>query len=109
MPQITLQDIFINNLKFYRKESKLSQEALSEKLNKGTNYINKIESRASFPTIQVVEQIANTLGIKASQLFEENRTPRNIVEIDRDKFISDVTEKLCIKISAEMKTILEKL
>jgi len=109
MPKLTLQDIFINNLKYYRKQSKLSQEALSEQLNKGMNYINKIESRLSFPTIQVVEQIAEELGIKAYQLFEEDRTPKNIISSDRNRFVSDVTETLYAKLTADMQSILEKL
>ena len=73
------------------------------------SYINKIESRMSFPTIQVVELIAEELGIKAYQLFEEERTPRNIILSDRNKFVSDVTETLYDKLSADMKSILEKL
>jgi len=109
MAELTLQDIFINNLKFYRKKAKLSQEALSERLNKGMNYINKIESRSSFPTIQVVELIAEELEIKASQLFEEERTPKNIILSDRDKFVSDVTATLYEKLSSDMKSILEKI
>ena len=109
MQNNSLQEIFLNNLKFYRKKCGLSQEALSEKLNKGVNYINKIESHASFPTIQVIEEIADILGIKAAMLFEEEATPHNIIISDRDKFVEDVTEKLYAKLSADMKTILEKL
>ena len=109
MQKLSLQRIFINNLKFYRKKCGLSQEALSEKLGKGTNYINKIESHASFPTVQVIERIAQLLGIKASQLFEEEGTPHNIVASNRDRFISEVTETLYQKLSADMKGVLEKL
>ncbi|MBQ7753980.1 MAG: helix-turn-helix transcriptional regulator [Treponema sp.] len=109
MQKLSLQDIFINNLKFYRKKMGFSQETLSEKLNKGTNYINKIESHASFPTIQVIEEIAETLKIKAHQLFEEESTPQNIIATDRDRFISDVTESLYKKLTADMKNILEKI
>ena len=109
MKNLSLQEIFINNLKFYRKNCGLSQEALSEKLNKGTNYINKIESHASFPTIQVIEEIADILGIKACQLFEDETAPKNIIASDRDRFVKDVTESLYEKLSADMKSILEKM
>ena len=109
MQKLSLQDIFINNLKFYRKKIGFSQELLAEKLNKGTNYINKIESHASFPTIQVIEEIAEVLGIKAYQLFEEESTPQNIITSDRDRFVSDVTETLYKKLTADMKSILEKI
>ena len=84
-------------------------ENLSLQLNKGVNYINRIESRASFPTIQVIEEIADILEIKASQLFEEDSTPKNIITSDRDRFVKEVTENLYTKLSADMKSILEKL
>ncbi|MBR1536623.1 MAG: helix-turn-helix transcriptional regulator [Treponema sp.] len=109
MQNLSLQEIFINNLKFYRKKNGFSQEALSEKLGKGTNYINKIESHASFPTIQVIEEIADIFKIKASQLFEEEKSPKNIIKSDRDKFIEDVTATLYKKLSDDMRNILEKI
>lgn len=106
---LALQDIFINNLRFYRKAANFSQESLSSKLGKGTKYINKIESGISFPTIQVIEEISEVLGIKAYQLFEEESTPQNIISSDRDRFVSDVTETLYKKLTADMKNILEKI
>ena len=109
MHNISLQDIFINNLKFYRKKAGFSQESLSEKLNKGTSYINKIESRASFPTIQVIEEIADILDIKACKLFEDDTAPKNIIASDRERFVKDVTDKLYSKLAADMKSILEKI
>ena len=109
MQNLSLQDIFLNNLKFYRKKNGLSQEALSEKLNKGVNYINRIESHASFPTIQVIEEIAAILHIKASKLFEEESSPQNIISSDREKFVSDVTEILYKKLTVDIQTVLNKI
>ena len=106
---LALQDIFINNLKFYRKSANYSQESLSAKLGKGTKYINKIESGISFPTIQVIEEIAEVLGIKADQLFEDESTPKNIITSDRDRFVSELTETLYKKLTADMKNVLEKI
>ena len=82
---------------------------LSEKLDKGVNYINRIESHSSFPTIQVIEDIAKILNIKAAQLFEEDKAPQNIITSDRDKFVADITETLYQKLTADMKSILEKI
>ena len=109
MQNLSLQDIFLNNLKFYRKKNGLSQEALSEKLNKGVNYINRIESHASSPTIQVIEEIAAILNIIASKLFEEESSPQNIISSDREKFVSDVTEVLYKKLTADIQAVLNKI
>ena len=106
---LSLQEIFINNLKFYRKANKMSQESLSEKLDKGVNYINKIEAHLSFPTVQVIEQIADILGIRPWQLFADETCPKNIVATDKEKFISELTETLYKKLSADMCQILEKI
>ena len=109
MNKISLQEIFLNNLKYYRKKSGFSQEALSERLDKGVNYINRIESHASFPTIQVIEEIAEVLNIQAYQLFKEDDVPKNIITSDRERFIKEVTESLYQKLSADMRSIIEKL
>lgn len=109
MSNLSLQEIFLNNLKYYRKQNGLSQEALSEKLNKGVNYINRIESHASFPTIQVIERIAEILGIKAYQLFEDENVPKNIITSDRERFVKEVTEILYQKLSADMINIIGKI
>ena len=105
----SLQETFINNLRFYRKKCGFSQESLSDKLGKGTKYINKIESGGSFPTVQVIEEISSVLGIQAAQLFEEESTPRNIIVSDRDKFVADVTDMLYQKLSADMRAVLAGL
>ena len=106
---LSLQESFINNLKFYRKKSGFSQESLSNRLGKGTKYINKIESGVSFPTIQVIEEIAEVLNIKASKLFEDDSTPQNIITYDKKQFIKDVTDSLYEKLSADMEAILKKM
>lgn len=109
MNKLSLQEIFLNNLKYYRKQSGLSQEALSERLNKGINYINRIESHASFPTIQVIEEIAEILNVKAYQLFKEDGAPQNIITSDRERFVKEVTESLYQKLSVDMKNIIDKI
>ena len=105
---ISLQDIFINNLKYFRKKAGYSQESLSERLDKGMSYINKIESRASFPTVQVIEQIAEVLHVRPWQLFADESCPQNIIGADRTSFIEDVTATLYKKLSADMTQIIEK-
>lgn len=105
---VSLQEIFIRNLKFYRKKQGLSQEALSEKLNKGTNYINKIESRASFPTVQVIEQIAQTLEIKASWLFEEKGSPINSIKFNTEDFVRQIADELYDRVSAAVISYFEQ-
>ena len=65
--------VFINNLKRYRKENKLSQMALAEKCGTSASYIGEIEIGKKFPSVEMVQKFADALNIKPYKLFmEEN-------------------------------------
>lgn len=66
---MTLRQIFRDNVKFYRKELKLSQEKLAELSNLSTNYIGDIERTNRKITIDTIEKIANGLGINPALLL----------------------------------------
>lgn len=104
---ISLQDIFVNNLKFYRKRQNLTQEALSERLGKGLSYINKIESKSSFPTIQVIEEISNLLEIKPYLLFCDTETLKNVVLTKQEDFIEKLSISLSKHFSDDLRNIIK--
>ena len=66
---MTLRQIFRDNVKFYRKELKLSQEKLVELSNLSTNYICDIERTNMKITIDTIEKITNGLGIDPALLL----------------------------------------
>lgn len=66
---MTLRQIFRDNVRFYRKELKLSQEKLAELSNLSTNYIGDIERTNRKITIDTIEKIANGLGIDPALLL----------------------------------------
>jgi transcriptional regulator with XRE-family HTH domain len=90
----TLREIFINNLKYYRKQKGLSQEKLSYAINMSMAYINQIENKASFPQPEIIEKIANVLEIRPVQLFDESGSPANLKAFNKDKYIDEITQKL---------------
>ena len=90
----TLREIFINNLKYYRKQKGLSQEKLSYAINMSMAYINQIENKASFPQPEIIEKIAIVLEIRPVQLFDESGSPANIKTFDKEQYINEITEKL---------------
>lgn len=68
-----MRAVFINNLKRYRKENKLSQMALAEKCGTSASYIGEIEIGKKFPSVEMVQKFADALNIKPYKLFmEEN-------------------------------------
>ena len=66
---MTLQEIFIDNLKKNRKKRGISQMTLSRMCDTTTNYIGQIEMGRRIPSFEKIEQIASALEIPSYQLF----------------------------------------
>jgi len=69
---MTLREIFIHNVKFYRKKAELSQQQLAEKCALATNYVSEIETGKKFPSVETIEKIAKNLDIPAYLLFADS-------------------------------------
>ncbi len=63
---------FIDNLKRYRKEKKLSQAKLSELCNVATGTIANIECGLSKPSFDLILTIAKVLDVHPALLFSSN-------------------------------------
>jgi len=66
---LTIQELFIVNLKAYRKEHKISQTQLANLCDSSTGYIGEIESGKRFPSVSMIERIAEALKIESWRLF----------------------------------------
>lgn len=71
--------VFATNLKRYRKQRGLSQEAFSEKVGLHRTYISAIEREKRNISIDNIQKIADALEIDTYKLFVENRIDK-IVE-----------------------------
>ena len=60
-----------NNVRKFRKERGLSQEALAFECGLHRTYISGVERGIRNPTVLVLEQIATALQIPASRLLED--------------------------------------
>ena len=67
--KLTLKQIFIANLKKYRKQQGLSQMGLSKICDTTSNYIGQIEMGRRIPSFEKIEKIAAALNIPPSLLF----------------------------------------
>jgi transcriptional regulator with XRE-family HTH domain len=68
-----MMKIFASNMKKYRKKRQFSQMKLAEMLNTTTSYIGEIEINRKKPSLDMVEKIADVLGIEPFRLFLENK------------------------------------
>lgn len=97
-----LRDIFIRNLKFYRKKSGLSQEKLSYAINMSMNYINQLENKNSFPPPEIIDKISGVLKIQPAKLFDETQSPSNIIANDRTAFVNELAANIQERLKSDI-------
>jgi transcriptional regulator with XRE-family HTH domain len=91
------QEIFIENLRFWRKKRGISQLKLSEMINISPNYLNAVENGKNFPSPEVIQHISETLELMPYQLFLENPVidiPQNLMAFNllekKQRFINEI-------------------
>jgi transcriptional regulator with XRE-family HTH domain len=89
-----LKDIFVKNLKKYRRKSGFTQAQLAEKVNVSTHHIGMIELSRNYPTLELVERIANALGIEIYELFIDPLSPNNELGQLRQEIKGDTRQLL---------------
>ena len=102
MKLLTFQELFIVNLKDFRKAQKISQAKLAEMCDSSQAYIAEIEVGKKFPSPEMIERIASALDIESYCLFQ-NSTPifeRVLTPIQREE-ISKKIYAFTIKIISQ--------
>jgi transcriptional regulator with XRE-family HTH domain len=66
---MTLQDVFIVNLRKYRKIANLTQEKLAELCDTDPCYIGQLETGRRCPSLAYIEKIATALSIEPYELL----------------------------------------
>lgn len=59
------------NILYYRRQKGLTQEQLADKANYSKNHIQRVETAKAVPSVEILLDIAEALGIPAAKLFEE--------------------------------------
>lgn len=95
-----VQKRLAENIKFYRKQKKMTQEELAEKAGTATNYIGTIEIGKKFPSPQMIVRIANALEVDELSLFSEN-----IFNLANDK-IKEIEKELIKNLTTTVQTTL---
>ncbi|MDR1307860.1 MAG: helix-turn-helix domain-containing protein [Treponema sp.] len=68
---MTLQELFVANLRDYRKLRNYSQLQLAEECGSSQTYIAELETGKKSPSLDMVERIAAALGIESWFLFRD--------------------------------------
>jgi transcriptional regulator with XRE-family HTH domain len=83
MKKMTLKQIFIQNLKEFRKKEGLSQMKLAEYCNTAHSYIGEIEAGRKFPSMDLIEKIALILKIEPYLFFKSRTGNSTLTEIEK--------------------------
>jgi transcriptional regulator with XRE-family HTH domain len=75
-----LKEIFAYNLKKHRRRRGFTQAQLAEKVDVSTHHVGMLEIARNFPTLELVERIANTLDIEIYELFIDPLSPHEELE-----------------------------
>jgi len=99
-----LRETLAHNLKKKRRELGLTQAQLAEKVSVSTHHIAMIETARDYPALDLLERIADTMGIEVHELFIAPLSTH--IELDRlyqtvAKNIEDVVSKAIQKTLVE--------
>ena len=96
-----IKTLFGLNLKRYRKEKRLSQEELSEKVDISVKHLSKIERGLTFVSADLLEKLSDNLGVSVARLFcKENE---NIYDDNVLRKFDRITEKHLIRAMERIK------
>ena len=75
-----IREILAQNLKENRRKLGITQPMLAERAGLSTHYLGMIEIGRNFPTADVLERLAEALGINSNELFSVAVSPERAIE-----------------------------
>jgi transcriptional regulator with XRE-family HTH domain len=78
----------------------ITQAQLAERVNTSTNYIALIESERKFPSLEMLERIAEALGIEAIALFSTktyHQPAGGSLARLQEQILSDISEDISFR------------
>lgn len=79
-----LKKILSRNLRLFRQTRKITQEQLAEESDVSKYTISDIENCVSWPGDETLEKLASSLGIKATDFFNDSENPVQELSIRED-------------------------
>jgi transcriptional regulator with XRE-family HTH domain len=73
---MSLRDVFARNLRRYRLDAGLSQEALAADADIDRTYVSALERSVYSASIDIIEKLAEVIGVEPSKLLERQTRAR---------------------------------
>ena len=103
-----LDQLFVHNLRKYRKIKGFSQKSLAERCNAAHSYIRQIESGKGKPSFDFVKKLSSALSIDAYLLFYDETMSQDDKPLDTDN-IKAIKENFLSKVEEELDSVIDKL
>ena len=87
-----IREILAQNLKKNRRKLGITQPMLAERAGLSTHYLGMIEIGRNFPTADVLERLAEALGIETHELFAVPASPENALERLHQEVLQDIKQ-----------------
>ena len=98
-----IREVLANNIKEQRRKCGFSQEKLAELASISSQYLATVETCRKFPTPEVLDRLAESLGIETHELFTVATTPKNELEQLRQDIIDEVIKAIKQSFAEETK------
>ena len=108
---MALKQVFINNMKKFRKREKISQMKLAELCNTSPTYIGEIEVGKKFPSISMIEKIAAILRIEPYQFFIDRNDDNfdTLIEKAYPKLPKSMQKEIINKLNLSMNNVFKEV
>jgi len=103
---MTLKQIFVRNLREFRKKEGLTQMKLAEYCNTATSYIGDIEIGRRFPSMEMIEKMANILKIEPYHFFKESKD--NSAHSETESLFPRLPNSMKKQITTQIKTQIDQ-
>jgi len=101
-----LSQLFVLNLKKWRKNRGLSQKTLAERCGAAHSYVRQIESGRGHPSFLFIGRLADALDIEPSQLFDNEMAHKKPLQ---SRYIETLKKGFLEKVSEEFDRAIGKL
>ncbi len=98
-----IREILAKNIKEHRHKYGFSQDKLAEIAGISSQYLATVETCRKFPTPEVLDRLAEALGIETHELFTSAPTPQNELEKLRKEIIGEVVKTIKQSFAEESK------
>jgi transcriptional regulator with XRE-family HTH domain len=103
---MALKQVFIRNLREFRKKEGISQMKLAEYCDTAPSYIGDIEIGRRFPSIEMIEKIAGVLKIEPYHFFKSKT--ENSHNSDTDNLFPQLPNSMKKQIKTQIKTQIDQ-